>query len=1287
MLTKICAMLIIASSFYKLGESLTITVDGLMGNDSADCIKGASECKTLDYTISHLQAVGCKNTPITVSIREGVYNYTLDASNKAYQFWNCSKIAIAGVGNGTSTTTIQCNSSGAGFAFYNSNIQIQDVSFIYCGTVQNSTSYDPVAQNMSMVTAALYFAFCQNVGLFNVTVEGTNGTGVVMYNTNGTLNVINSHFVSNNGKPIVGTSNTLSGGGFYAEFCYCDPGFTDNCIQHDNANASYVFRNSSFEYNKASDGSEGTNTFIAANGTRNVAFGRGGGLSLIFKGNASNNNVVIENCHMFGNKATWGGGLFIEFQDYSNHNYVSIEYTKFEFNFCGLVFQEKYGTGGGGARVGFIFFTPKSVQHNTIMFENCFFSDNTGYWGGGLSFYTPPESGMVEATNTLRFVNCTWKYNHAALGSAVDLSVWHPNKTGVLLTVVFYNCTFIGNINNPPLVQTESYLGTGALYSDSIPLAFEGRVFFQNNNGSALALFATGATFVDNCEANFTGNSGWTGGAIALLGNAWLMLYNQTVLRFHGNRATFKGGAISVEITSRHDLLSSRNCFLQYYDQFATPDEWHARFSFENNSAPTGQTIFATSLSSCVWGSSVGKLDYNNTLPYFHFINPKANFSQEIASEIAHISHRKSIWPVIPGKPSQLPLNFTDDIGQPIKRSIWLLDNSIIAFDSNLTANGLVTIISPNNTHLNFSLNVATADPRIVSTTVQGYVLPCPLGFIWIPDHNRTINNSTIGRCRCAYGHTSMSWDGITFCNESSFQAHIQKDFWAGTIDGTYYTGKCPKSYCTLPLYSLLPAEVSEISNTICKPTNRQGTLCGECIHNHCVAINRREFTCTSRIQNYSWIVYIATEFLPSTLLFVAILFFDINLHSGVMGSMVLFFQVYSSLNIYSDGKLHSPGGSSNVTKTIDFLYNIWNLDFFGIWLAPYCLSKRFDTMKVLMMNYASGFYPFFLIFAVYLLGKIRFGGIMGYGRVGTAFRKCKNYLKRLKWKISLKASIISGLATFWTLAYTKLAIVSGLILSLEFVNAKRDENKFKIVVSVQGNISYFTLSHLPYAIPALLILIVFVVLPSLALFLYPLVPQILGKLKCHIDLDSSSSYQAISSRMEAPFIYFKPLLDSFQGKYKPRCEYFAGLLFWYRLALFLTYAFATEEKLFYSNTAASLIFMFIIAAAKPYQKDRNNIILLLTIMNIAFINLISSYNYSSGIYKTVPNILLWFQILLVFCPFLLFAAYILMKVVKKLFAYYKGLPPDGLYVNLVQENYEESDFPAREILHNLAEE
>ncbi|XP_065910912.1 uncharacterized protein [Dysidea avara] len=1269
MLTEICVLLLITSSFYKYGESLTVTVDSLTGNDTADCIKGTSVCKSLDYTLNHLQAQGCQATPITVFIHKGVYNYTLDASNKMHQFWNCKDFTIAGVDYYNST--IQCNVTGAGFAFFNaSQISISNISIKYCGTTQNSTSYNPVANNMSMVTAALYFAFCQNINLTGMEVTFTNGTGVVMYNTYGDLNVINSSFWFNknvNGKH--------GGGGFYAEFCYCDPGYTDGCVQHMNSGAKYIFSNSGFHYNKASDGSERNNTFIFPSETTNIAFGRGGGLSLLFKGRANTNCVVIDNCIFEGNYATWGGGLFIEFQDATYNNYVSIERTKIENNICEVFFDSNHGTGGGGARIGFIFFSPKSVQSNSVKFENCSFTGNSAYWGGGLSFYTPPESDIIKATNTLNFINCTWTSNHAVLGSAVDLSVWHPNKTGVLSTVVFSKCSFANNTNQPYVKNVfnfESSIGTGTLYSDSIPLEFQGDVYFEGNIGSALALSATSAIFTRNCYCSFYRNSGWTGGAIVLLGNAWLKIYDQTTFLFRNNTAIFKGGAISVEITNRHDLLSSRNCFLQYFDQFTKSSKWNTNFYFESNFAPVGSTIFATSLSSCVWGSSVGIIDETTTLSYFHFLKINATAGvQKIASEIAEMTSTSQTWIVIPGKPSQIPLNFTDDIGQQIERLVWLLDcsNENVSFVSHLSADGMITALGP--VYEEFSITVASDDPRIVSADVKASLSPCPPGYIWTNESKR---------CVCAYGKKE-SWDGITYCDNSKFQAHIQRDYWAGMQNDLLYTGKCPKNFCKLPCSSLLPTE--NISKQICFPSHRKGILCGECIHGYCVAINSREFVCTNRSHSYSWIVFLSTEFLPSTILFSVILFFDINLHSGAMGPIILFFQVYSSLNIYSDGKITSPDGSKYITKLIDFLYNIWNLEFLGIWLKPYCLAKGFDTMKVLVINYASGFYPFFLIFAVFLFGKIRVGRIIGYGQIGTAFRRCKNCLIRLKWKISLKVSIISGLATFWTLAYTKLAMVSGLILSREYVNGRQDKENHTAVVSMQGSIRYFHEDHLPYAIPALLILIVFVVLPSLALFLYPLVPQLLGKFKKHVNLDESNSYQAISSKMEAPFIYFKPLLDNFQGKYKPRCEYFAGLLFWYRLAIFLTYAFAKEAKLFYFNCAASLIFLFIIAAVKPYKKGRDNMILLLITLNIASINLISLYNY----YEDVPDILLWFQILLVICPMVLFAGYILMKVIKKLLAYYKGSPPDGLYAHLFEENFEESDFPAREILQNLAEE
>jgi len=50
-----------------------------------------------------------------------------------------------------------------------------------------------------------------------------------------------------------------------------------------------------------------------------------------------------------------------------------------------------------------------------------------------------------------------------------------------------------------------------------------------------------------------------------------------------------------------------------------------------------------------------------------------------------------------------------------------------------------------------------------------------------------------------------------------------------------------------------------------------------------------------------SWIILFVTECLPSTLLFGILLFFDIDLNSGAVCSIILYFQVFDSLNIYSD--------------------------------------------------------------------------------------------------------------------------------------------------------------------------------------------------------------------------------------------------------------------------------------------------------------------------------------------------------------------------------------------------
>ena len=248
-------------------------MDGLNRKDESGCLEGKGSCPTLDYILNGLP--GCTNTSIVISIQSGFYNYSLNASNTEHQMWNCLSIIIAGIDSESTIVNCRCWFC----LLYAWNVVVHDISFVNCGSRQNSTSYNPITKSTSMANVGLYFAFCQNVEFNECKVTNSHTTGVLMYNTYGNLNVVNSHFISNR----IASNSAGGGGGFYAEFCYCDPGTTDNCVQRLNSLAYYRFQNSTFFYNVPSDGLEQNNRFIIANGATNIAFEREDGLSLILR--------------------------------------------------------------------------------------------------------------------------------------------------------------------------------------------------------------------------------------------------------------------------------------------------------------------------------------------------------------------------------------------------------------------------------------------------------------------------------------------------------------------------------------------------------------------------------------------------------------------------------------------------------------------------------------------------------------------------------------------------------------------------------------------------------------------------------------------------------------------------------------------------------------------------------------------------------------------------------------------------------------------------------------------
>ena len=59
---------------------------------------------------------------------------------------------------------------------------------------------------------------------------------------------------------------------------------------------------------------------------------------------------------------------------------------------------------------------------------------------------------------------------------------------------------------------------------------------------------------------------------------------------------------------------------------------------------------------------------------------------------------------------------------------------------------------------------------------------------------------------------------------------------------------------------------------------------------------------------------------------------------------------------------------------SVDFIIAviaIWNLDFFRSFYEPICLYRNLNYQKGLLLEYAIGVYPLFLVFLTYILVKL----------------------------------------------------------------------------------------------------------------------------------------------------------------------------------------------------------------------------------------------------------------------------------------------------------------------------
>ncbi|XP_065891069.1 uncharacterized protein [Dysidea avara] len=1286
-------VLLMLMSCTLLGASTKlITVDSDNGEDDDWCINsgtykdGSHPCKTLYQALN-----GIANNTL-VHIVEGIYPHNTTDTTLAI-----SNISITG--NGANVTVIQCDYN-SGFGFVNAtSVSISGLTVLGCGQLRDSTAPNISSQSTILFRAALYYLNVEDVSIDDVIVSNSTGMGVAMYDVTGSVSVTNSTF-SNNKVPEHELLLYPGGGGFSVEFTYCKPGELDPCSVSSINNSLFFFDNCTFAFNNATT-SDNIKYINSVKGFGNPKFGHGGGLSVFFKGRAFSNKVVVTGSRFISNYAKWGGGYHSDFVDSSGNNSLNIHDSNFTNNHC-YYDNSIYGigAGGGGARISLFYFN-ETHGHNQVVFSHCVFTNNSAYYGGGMSFSTTKEQ---IASNTLQFVECSWHGNIARSGSGVDLTVL-TLPIGVISAVKFNNCIFRENSNNY-VNRSILLLGIGSLYADSVPIEITGNCSFEDNQGSALVGTASRIAILSGSRVSFINNTGHHGAAISLLGNAYLHIYNGTRLYFTANTAFSKGGAIYSLSPSERDFISTKKCFLYYYDPIVAPPDWNTSFIFKANKAVDGKSIFCTSLFPCIWNGLAGKGNSKNVSDVYDVFKWNGTFKYDDNDELGNqistdpinikgyiVNDFIKALSIQPGQRYDLNMTPLNDIDKQSPAVFFVRSSntttSVVDDTFTYTSRGLVQLYGEPGSTVNLELQ--TVGVRPLSVTFNVTFVNCPPGFYIENKGNESV-------CRCSSYIKQRRYRGVVICddNQDELVAYLRSQYWAGyqivNHKAVLITGECPENYCYTNYSKLirLPSSTS-LDRLLCGAKHRTGRLCGECMDGYHIYVNSPTFDCgkcDDSLSKHGVLYLLLLKYFPMTIFLCFILYFNISLVNGPLNGFILFSQIIFAMGINASGAIGKPSSgkwlAEHLVQCYTFLYGIWNLDFFETLVDPFCCVKDKSALSVLLLHYASACFPlvlFVLFFNIvpWMFDQFSMSRITCVQSCALKFQRvCIRF--RSRW--SVQNSVVHGLTTLLVLSYAKITSLTWYILTYGVLSGPGGEDSSVIVrvAWVDGTKPYLSGVHGIYAIVAFVFLFCFVLFAPILMLLYPYLPRLINRLNWE--------EKRIVKLLLTPLHHAVPFFDVIQGCFKDECRFFAAFYFSYRVIILAMYSFTGTVALHYLwQIGFYTTILLMHCLFQPYKERWHNCIDAFILALLPIISAISFYRYYEYLASLSPSPWsFWIQLFTIYLPLWYFVFYVTKRwwnwccLSARILSRCKGR--NG-FQKIDSSNESSVDFPAR-LLHSL---
>lgn len=1112
------------------------------GNDTvADCGSVASPCKTFDFALQKVQS-----TPSSTRIFLRPGNYSL---KKSFDFTQIDNFVIYGEAN-SRDVLISCPKHNTSLSFtLAKGLLFKGFTLDGCGGWRVSAvgRKDWSVANPKFITA-LYINYCFDLTINQVNISNTPGVAVNIYSAAGTVTIRDSVF--NNNVPLgsnetnISTNSTdilmadktgeyaKSGGGMFLLL----GDIYNNPLKPSPEQAK--------EYFKSSNIITITNTFFTCNraptpefpvtAIPSLPFSRGGGLAIFITGNSSSNKLAINSCEFIQNEAVWGGGLQIELSDRAQNNTITVTNTKFKYNHARAE--------GGGLRWSSSLEEDITLLPNFLTLISCQIYRNRAIWGGalttyGTTFLTLPNDDIEYQRSLITFHSCKIYENKGTVGAAIGAFLVNRNEDeigpGLPYHMVFKNCSVF---DNNVIIREPSYVvGQGSIYSDEVPLIFQYNNSIYNNDNTAVVLDS--ATMIVYNNVNFSHNSGFRGGALALYGDSKIVLMKHSSLYFFENHCDEKGGAMYVNapgpplVSFNSNGMKIHKCFFTYDNEVPGVDfnEWETEIIFQGNSVgdnsfagnSSGRSVFASTLRDC---GRVGETRKNNTALEWKFIKYKdkdgnpVGIKGEVVTEPIDIIINESDWKVSPSQVFSASMSLIDEkqnnvygiiqvsvSGNHSKARLGGGSSLFLVYDkvANLSVLGV-----PKD---NFYVDLRTTNKHLVHKTIKNLQLqPCNRGYYY--------DNS---RCLC----NSDEEKGIYNCSHDGHTIFIRQGYWAGMVDDDFYTHTCPESYCAFSSLNNQSLAYKYYSKNMCISSRESDSiLCGSCKKNYTVLIGSEE--CSSECNNY----YLLTIIPYAIIFFIAvmlIMLINLDVFTTYLNAWLYSYQVMSLLFIEG----------FSVDTFMQFIIGLANLQ---IKAGGSCLLTDITDADKLMLMYLL---PTYILASVFILAKI--------------VRRWPNWCYSRRVRAPFRA-----LCTLFVLCYTNITSISLKILYPAYIG-------HRTVLFMDGEMDFFKGRHIAYAIVAIIYLLLVVIPCPLILMFTPYFTKLLMPI---VNVNT-----------------LKPYYDAFQGCFKDEYRWCSAFYFVCRLYLLLVSIYmplGPWKRALLENSCMIILALFVYL--KPYKKEYN---------------------------------------------------------------------------------------------------